>query len=370
MERADALIVGGGPAGSTLARKLRRQGLDVLLLDARNFPRDKVCAGWITPEVVAALELDIADYGGQRVLQPIHGFRVGLIGGKTTRTARADRPLSHGILRREFDDYLLRRSGAGVRLGEPVEDLRREGKGWIVNGAIRAPLIVGAGGHQCPVSRRLGARSLMRRVIVAREAEFEIPPGLRDRCAVDPEVPELFFSQDLKGYGWLFRKGNHLNIGLGREDARGFNRQLERFLAWVGRGLGFSLDNSLKWRGHAYGLYAGGPRRVTADGALLVGDAAALADPRSGEGIGPAVESALLAGRVIERAAGDYRAERLAGYDRLLAARFGPRGGPGDSRAWVPAGLRSALARRLLAREWFARRVVIGRWFLHRRGPV
>ena len=69
MERADALIVGGGPAGSTLAWRLGRVGLDVTVIDARDFPRDKVCAGWITPQVLNALELDVDDYGRGRVLQ-------------------------------------------------------------------------------------------------------------------------------------------------------------------------------------------------------------------------------------------------------------------------------------------------------------
>ncbi|MFI5317486.1 MAG: FAD-dependent oxidoreductase, partial [Myxococcota bacterium] len=53
MESFDALIVGGGPAGSTCARELARLGLRAALLDAKYFPRDKVCAGWITPQILA-----------------------------------------------------------------------------------------------------------------------------------------------------------------------------------------------------------------------------------------------------------------------------------------------------------------------------
>jgi flavin-dependent dehydrogenase len=278
--------------------------------------------------------------------------------------------VSYGILRREFDDYLLRRSGARLRLGAPLGDLRRDGNGWVLDGTVRTPLLAGAGGHHCPVSRRLGARSVMRRVVVAREAEFEIPAGMRGECRVDPEVPELLFCRDLKGYGWVFRKGDHLNVGLGREEARGFNRHLEAFLASLRRGTGIPLDPAAKWRGHAYGLYPGGPRRVSADGTLLIGDAAALADARSGEGIGPAVESALLAARVIFEAAGDHRADKLARYDALVAQRFGPRAGPRAEPGRLSTRLRAALAGRLLAREWFARRVLIRRWFLHGPGGV
>ena len=56
MERCDVLVVGGGPAGSSCAWRLRRAGLDVVVLDRKAFPRDKVCAGWITPQVARALE--------------------------------------------------------------------------------------------------------------------------------------------------------------------------------------------------------------------------------------------------------------------------------------------------------------------------
>ena len=61
MERFDAVIVGGGPAGSTCARHLHRAGLHVVVLDRAVFPRDKVCAGWITPPVISLLELDVAN---------------------------------------------------------------------------------------------------------------------------------------------------------------------------------------------------------------------------------------------------------------------------------------------------------------------
>jgi len=90
MERRDAVIVGGGPAGSTLARALVAAGASVAVFDKRAFPRDKTCAGWITPPVVANLALDLEDYARSRVLQPIHGFRVARMARRrcTTITAR------------------------------------------------------------------------------------------------------------------------------------------------------------------------------------------------------------------------------------------------------------------------------------------
>src|SRR5215475_9133248 len=120
METCDVLIVGGGPGGSSCARKLRQAGADVIVLDKASFPRDKVCAGWITPQVVTDLELDLDEYGRGRTLQAIRGFRSGLIGRAQDVTTSYDRIVSYGIRRCEFDHYLLDRSGASLRLGETV----------------------------------------------------------------------------------------------------------------------------------------------------------------------------------------------------------------------------------------------------------
>ena len=76
----EVLIVGGGPAGSTLARVLKQTGIEVAILDKAVFPRDKICAGWVTPAVMEELEIDLEDYAAHNVLQPIHGFRTGRIG--------------------------------------------------------------------------------------------------------------------------------------------------------------------------------------------------------------------------------------------------------------------------------------------------
>jgi len=167
MEHADILIVGGGPAGTSCAWALQRAGMDVIVLDQAHFPRDKVCAGWITPAVLNALEIDPQDYGRERVLQPINGFRVGLMRDMAKAYATADlrypETVSYGIRRCEFDDYLLQRSGARLCTGERVRSLRREAEVWVVNEHFRSPVLVGAGGHACPVARALGARPVMSR---------------------------------------------------------------------------------------------------------------------------------------------------------------------------------------------------------------
>jgi flavin-dependent dehydrogenase len=100
---------------------------------------------------------------------------------------------------------------------------------------------------------------------------------------------------------------------------------------------------------------------------MLIGDAAGLAYSQSGEGIRPAIESGLLAARVIAEAAGDYRRERLASYVGLLRARYGHTRGDWATavgRRLSPAMV-AGIARRLLRTRWFAQKVVMERWFLY-----
>src|SRR5262245_43519149 len=128
MQTCDVLIVGGGPAGSSCARRLSQAGLDVIVADRARFPRDKVCAGWITPQVLTSLELDSTDYSRTRTFQTITGFRVGLIDGRTETAVHYKSPVSFGILRREFDAYLLERSGARICVGQQVSRIVRDGE--------------------------------------------------------------------------------------------------------------------------------------------------------------------------------------------------------------------------------------------------
>src|SRR5438552_9601295 len=175
MDRCDVLIVGGGPSGSACAWKLRRAGLDVVIMDRSRFPRDKACAGWITPPVLDDLQLDVDEYRRGRTFQPITGFRTGTIDGRPPSTVPYGRAVSYGIRRRQFDEYLLRRSGARLTLGAPVASIERQDGQWVLNGEVSAPMLVGAGGHFCPIARRLNMPApLPTPLVVAQEMEFPL----------------------------------------------------------------------------------------------------------------------------------------------------------------------------------------------------
>lgn len=391
MERCDVAIVGGGPAGSSCAWKLRQAGLDVVVLDKARFPRDKVCAGWITPPVIHSLRLDLEDYvhgspcslpgsasedvpapGGvaacearqeQRVCQPFTAFVTGLIHGPEVCTEYTQ-PVSYGIRRCEFDTYLLFRSGARLCLGEPLHNLQAEPDGWCLNQRLRASLLIGAGGTFCPVARLLAQVDPQcdDPVVLAQEVEFPLPPERRDDYPVAGHRPELYFCPDLAGYGWIVRKGDYLNIGLGREQERNLSSHLADFLEFLKQRGKLTVAIPQPFRGHAYKLRRYVPPVHVPDRVLLIGDAAGLAYPQSGEGIRPAVESGLIAAETILEARGHYAGSFWQRYRERCRQRFGagsPRGvdWPLPWKQWA--------ARKLLASRWFTRHVLLDRWFLH-----
>ena len=231
----------------------------------------------------------------------------------------------------------------------------------MLDGALRARIVVGAGGNFCPVARLLNPRREPAAVVVAEELEVRLDARQAGACKVEPSLPEIHFCPDLRGYGWCFRKGDYLNVGLGRRgDPAGLRAHLRRYVEWQVARRRIPADLPARFRGHAYSLYGATRRRVD-DGILLIGDAAGVAAADSGEGIRPALESGLLAASAILAAAGRAGREDLGAYERALEERLGPGrplGAPGPLIAWA--------ARRLLRWGFFARRVVLDHQFLGR----
>lgn len=363
MDRCDVLVVGGGPAGSSCARRLVRAGCDVAILDQANFPRDKLCTGWITPGVVRTLELDLAEYGISRTVQPFAGFQTGPIGGDLLLTD-FQHTISYGIRRCEFDDYLLRRSGARLLLGQPLFAMRRDGDEWVANNRIRAPMIIGAGGHFCPVARRINVGSRHEEVIVAQETEYRLDNREGATCRVRGEWPQLFFWPDMLGYGWCVRKGTYLNIGAGHVNQSEFPARVRQFATLLRERGVVPGAVAGRWKGHAYLLGRASRRRVYDSGVVLAGDSAGVALAPSGEGILAAVESGLMAADAILAAARDYSRARLAAYEDRLHARFGGRA-RADGVARVPGWLTAIASRVLLASPRLTRRLLLETAFLH-----
>jgi menaquinone-9 beta-reductase len=106
------------------------------------------------------------------------------------------------------------------------------------------------------VARHLGAElGAGESAVTAKEVEFEMDADQVAECRIRPEMPELYFCPDLKGYGWCFRKGHYLNIGLGSEQAHGLSSTLESFCAFLEHRGRIPRNVPDKFYGHAYLLH-------------------------------------------------------------------------------------------------------------------
>ncbi len=357
MIRCDALIVGGGPGGSTAARLLRLAGWDVIVADRARFPRDKVCAGWLTPDVFPLLDLTPDEYRASGLtFQEITAFRTSVMGGAPVET-RYSRVVSYAIRRCEFDTFLLQRSGARTLEDSFVRTLRYDSDRWIVNESIEAPILIGAGGHFCPVARHLRGDAEDDSPIVAKEAEFPIGDA---HTRVSGSTPELFFCRDFQGYAWCVRKAHFINVGIGRRGNQGFGDYVREFVGFLERNRIISGVANARWHGHAYLGSGVGPRPVIGPGVMLIGDAAGLAYPESGEGIRPAIQSGRLAAETLIAAGARPTIDDLQPYaDAIRKLHPAVRVNPAPVRAAL-----AALGRVLLTSPAFTKQIVLNRWFL------
>ncbi len=300
MRSADVIIVGGGPAGSAAAQRLKEGGADVLVLDRESFPRHKLCAGWITPGVVADLGLDIGAYPHRFLsFRRLHWY-----------LKRVHLPVpcvQHSIRRFEFDAWLLERSGAEVAR-HTVKDVRADGADYVIDEAFRCRYLIGAGGTACPVHRALFREALPRvRALQTVTLELEFPYDWRDQdCRL------WFFEYGLPGYSWYVPKARGwLNVGIGAMAQRLKQRGEDIWLHWqrFADKLARQLRVQVPHDPIGYSYYVRGPLDgVRSGNAFLTGDAAGLATPDMCEGIGPAIQSGQRAAEsILSGAAYDLR---------------------------------------------------------------
>ncbi|MGH8230573.1 MAG: NAD(P)/FAD-dependent oxidoreductase, partial [Steroidobacteraceae bacterium] len=255
----------------------------VLVLDKESFPRPKLCAGWITPDVVRDVELDPVDYPHRFLsFRRLHWHWKGL--GLPVPCVQ------HSIRRYEFDAWLLRQSGAEV-VSHAVREIQRDQADYLIDGEYRCRYLVGAGGTSCPVHRNLFRQALPRvRALQTVTLELEFAHEWRD-----PDCHLWFFEDGLPGYSWYVPKARGwLNVGIGcmaqRLKQRGEDiwQHWHQFAVRLERRFGIKL--ALEPSGYSY--YVRGPvDPVRLENAFLAGDAAGLATRDLCEGIGPAVRS-------------------------------------------------------------------------------
>jgi geranylgeranyl reductase family protein len=309
VERFDVAVIGAGPAGSTAAYRLARAGASVLLVDRARFPRDKPCGGGLTDRAVDQIPVDVTPV----VEDSVATFALGLA-YRQRFERRSKTPLLLMTQRRRLDAFLAEQAaeaGAEFRDGARVGQISPEGRLEVDGVAVRAGALIGADGVNGITARSVGLDGGYDHA-VALEGNVPYPAlggdsRFRGRVLVElGTVPG--------GYAWVFPKGDHVNVGVGgwlREGPR-----LRTHLARVCLEYGIPEARLEGTRGFRLPMRRAGA--AAANGrVLLVGDAAGLVDPLSGDGMYEAFLSARLAAEAVLD-------ERLDGYAPALARAVGP----------------------------------------------
>jgi len=313
MPRYDVIVVGAGPAGSTTAYRLARAGARVCLLDRARFPRDKPCGGGLTLRAVRELPFSVDPVVEDRVDTLELGLRYG-----RRWSSRAEGPLVLMTQRRRLDAFLAERAvaaGAEFRDSVKVTDVDPAGAVKVGGERLEAEVVVGADGANGVTARSLAPQAL--ELGVALEGNVGYSHVSRERFG-GRAVVELGVVPG--GYAWVFPKGDHVNVGVGGWQSEGprLRERLSELCA------AFEIDeaNVRDLRGHRLPM-RGASRRPVQTRVLLVGDAAGLVDPLSGDGMYEAfLSGGLAAEATLELLHG--RASDLEPYAERFAATFAP----------------------------------------------
>jgi geranylgeranyl reductase family protein len=328
----DVIVVGGGPAGAATAIGLRRRGASVLVLEARQMPRDKPCGDILGTQALGLIAKLGLDAELLHPYPPLRGFALH-VAGRATRVSRGGK-VKHGprvVPRETLDRSLLDLavSAGAERLWARVDGVVDGGGTVTVRSAAgehQARLVVGADGWGSVVARSSFGDRHTGQVGLAGRAYVHDPRGFDCRMHV-------FYSRKTQpGYGWLFPiDGTHANVGVGvlRGGGEKLSGLFGRFLDDPESPLRNLLsDGAVVQRRRSWPLALGWTARRRAGGrTLLVGDAASLVGPLTGAGIHSALRSGLMAAAAAIAALEKpgSTAAQLAAYERACAAWFRPR---------------------------------------------
>lgn len=317
-------MIGGGPAGATCARIAAEAGLEVILLEKKNHPRKKPCGGAIGPHALRVLGLDVSS-----VIE--RTFRAAIAhtpAGKSVTLTSRDL-IGHLVKRERFDAYLLQKAkDAGVEVIEgmevvSIEQLRSGIRALGVGDSYKSCLLVGADGVNGISAKELGIRTKWHHERVALCFEAEVPLSENDVESTmlthnSEPVIELYFGLVSWGYGWCFPKREGFSVGIGcRLDKSGdLKSAWKKHVKTIEQMKGIEIDPTNRTSCRV--PLGGKVSRCIGRRSMLVGDAAGLVSPLTGEGISYAIESGALAAEVTIEAVVKKSPLHIVEYERRV----------------------------------------------------
>ena len=347
-------IIGAGPAGATASIFLCKMGIKHVIVDAASFPRDKICGDGLDLNTIRVLnhidptiiEKELA--ANKNFFTASQGFRFILPSGRKVDILRnaangtndhADRPMFFVSKRFDFDNLLVSkidRSIADVQLSTRINIITKTGKTWMLEGegpsgkiAIETDFLIGADGDHSIVLKHLGERKVDRNNYAGAVRQYW--SGVE---GMHPDnLLEVYFPKSLPlSYFWIFPlPDGKANVGYGMASnyiakhhinvRKAFEELIKTDPVLIPRFKNAQPQETVK----GYGIpMSGNDRKAYGDGWMLLGDAASLVCPTSGEGIGSGMISGYVAAKFLQRAAAqyDFSEKMFTNYNREIHKRL------------------------------------------------
>ena len=289
MENFDVAIIGGGPAGSISSYYLSQKGLKVALLEKNDIGRDKICGGGLSDYNLRELPFSLPSSIVERYIKGIN-----FISPKNEIFQKKEiDEIGITTYRSMFDAYLTNKSiNAGTTFFPHIKvtKINKSNGKFIISDKFSSEYIIGADGANSIVKRNFHLDDKKSNVNLALRSVIHMKESEVEEFMIDPETYEFYFSNHNPGYGWNFALRVSINIWIGMKMNYSNPRKLlkdyvKRCFNLRGKRVpsfeieGFPIPNSRF------------PKQFSKDGVFLVGDAAGLVDPVSGEGVHYAIRS-------------------------------------------------------------------------------
>jgi geranylgeranyl reductase family protein len=310
----DCIIVGAGPAGSSAAYHLAKQGRSVLILDKDTLPRYKPCSGGVSPAIAQWFDFDFSPAISCRVDTLQYTWNL-----EDPVDVQLENQAPMWMVRRDIFDHFIvqqaQKQGAELRDNTAVTGIEFKVDRWQVTtatGTVEAKYLIAADGAKGNMAKWLGFKDVKRRIAGAIEVD----------AASVKVVNTINFEFGLvkNGYLWNFPKADGYSIGIGTFRG-GEGQDLRRILDTYGQGaLGINLNN-FKYVEHPLCLWDG-DRKLHTQNAILAGEAACVVDPMTAEGIRPSIFSGVKAADAIHAALGGT-SNALENYTQIITTEWG-----------------------------------------------